>query len=123
MGTKNQESTKFYSNAQEEYFSKFIGARKVPASGGCRFNCGDIVADNWLFECKCPMSEKQSFSLKREWFTKNEREKHQLQKPYSGIVFQFAPNTTNYVVIDEKTFRLMYNIFEGYGDNNDENNN
>lgn len=115
MPTKNQNCTKFYSNAQEDYFSKFIGAKRVPASGGCMFHCGDVVSDDWLFECKCPITERQSFSLKKEWFIKNERERQQLQKSYSGIVFQFAPNTTNYIVIDEKTFKLMYEIFENYG--------
>ena len=118
MGTKNRNCTKFFSNAQEEKVAKLVNGKVVAGSGSPHFCAGDVITEDWLFECKCPMTERQSFSLKKEWFIKNEREKQQLLKPYSGIVFQFAPNTTNYVVIDEKTFKLMYEIFENYGKEN-----
>lgn len=108
MATKNQNATRFYSNAQESYIANLLQAKRTSNSGAARFNCGDVITDDFLIECKCPMSPKQSFSLKKDWFEKNERERMDAQLPYSAVVFQFEPNGENYFVVNERTFKILY---------------
>lgn len=108
MGTKNQNSTKFFSNAQEEYISKLLGGQKVPGSGSPRFYAGDVLIEDFLLECKTSMKAKSSFSIKKDWVDKNERERKDLQLPYSAVVFQFEPNGENYFVVNERTFKILY---------------
>ena len=55
----------------------------------------------------------ESFSIKKEWLTKNNLERMQLGKPYCALAFQFAPNTPNYYVIDEKLFKKLLEYMEG----------
>ena len=99
--------TRFYSSKQEDYVASIVGGRTTANSGAARFNAGDVVTDDWLFECKTTTKPKQSFSIKKEWIEKNERERMDLQKPYSALVFQFEENGTNYFVVDEKTFKIL----------------
>ena len=37
----------------------------------------------------------------------------QLGKPYCALAFQFAPNSPNYYVIDEKLFKKLLEYMEG----------
>lgn len=99
--------TRFYSSKQEDYIASIVGGRTTANSGAARFNAGDVVTDDWLFECKTTTKPKQSFSIKKEWIEKNERERMDLQKPYSALVFQFEENGTNYFVVNEKTFKIL----------------
>jgi len=108
MGTKNQQSTKFFSNAQEEYISKLLGGRKVAGSGSPNFCAGDVIIDDFLIECKTSMKPKSSFSIKKDWIDKNERERKDSQLPYSALCFQFEPNGENYFVVNERTFKILY---------------
>ena len=101
-------TTRYFSSKQEQYVAKLLGGTKVPNSGAIRCAGGDVRVDNdWLIECKTTMKPKESFSIKKEWIEKNERERMDLQIPYSAIVFQFEEGGTNYFVVDEKTFKKM----------------
>ena len=108
-------TSRYYSSKQEHAIADLLDAKVVPNSGACNFAVSDVIADNWIFEAKTCMSPKQSFSLKKDWFEKNERERMDAQKPYSALVFSFGEDETNYFVIPEKTFKLMYEVFENYG--------
>ena len=112
MGTKNKNSSRFFSNSQEEYISKLLNGRLSVNSGAAKFNAGDVITDDWLIECKTSMKPKQSFSIKKEWITKNERERMDLQKPYSSLVFQFEPDGENFFVVKEKLFKEMLDRFQ-----------
>ena len=105
-------TTRYFSSKQEEYISKLLGGKKVAGSGSPHFCAGDVITDDWLFECKCPMTERQSFSIKKEWIDKNERERMDLQKPYSSLVFQFEPDGENFFVVREKLFKEMLDRFQ-----------
>lgn len=105
-------TTRAYSDKQETYVSNLLGGRKVAGSGSPHFCGGDVIAGDWLIECKTSMKPKESFSIKKEWIEKNERERMDLQIPYSALVFQFEENGTNYFVLDEKTFKRMREVFD-----------
>ena len=44
--------TKFYSDRQETAVAKYLGWKRVAASGARPFNKGDVQSDRWLCECK-----------------------------------------------------------------------
>lgn len=110
--TNNKNASKYYSSRQENYIASLLGGKVQPASGSTGFAKGDIVLLNWLIECKCPMSEKKSFSIKLDWLDKNELERLEMHKPYSALAFQFEPDGENYFVLSEKTFKKMLDKFE-----------
>lgn len=109
--TKNKNSTKYYSTRQEAYIASLLDG-KVTAASGARWDKGDIILEDWLIECKCPMSSRKSFSIKQEWLDKNELERLEMHKPYSALVFQFEPDGENFFVLSEKTFKKMLDTFE-----------
>lgn len=108
----NKTATRFFSNRQESYISKLLDGQKSPNSGASHFAAGDVLLDDWLIECKTCMKPKNSFTIKKEWITKNERERLDLQKPFSGLVFQFEPDGENYFVIKESLFKDMLKAFK-----------
>ena len=109
MATKNKESTRFYSNKHEESICKALGAQKQSNSGAGRFRKGDVVHNgaSMLIEAKTTMTEKDSFSIKKEWFKKNKEEAFLLRKSNSCICFNFGPDSDNYYVIDEKLMKFL----------------
>lgn len=109
---KNKSATRYFSSKQEQYVAKLLGGKCTSNSGAAHFNALDVIAGDFGFECKTSMKPKESFSIKKEWIEKNERERMDLQIPYSALVFQFEEDGTNYFVLDEKTFRKMKEVFD-----------
>lgn len=102
-------TTRYYSSKQEEYIAKLLGGRTTPNSGAAHHVGGDVLAGDWLIECKTTTRPKESFSIKKDWITKNERERRDLQKPYSAICFQFEEDGENYFIVNEKIFKELLN--------------
>ena len=99
--------TRWYSNRQEKAVAKAVNGKKVANSGATAFNKGDVQSDSWLFECKTITEERKSFTIKRDWLTKNKEEAFAMGKEHSALVFDFGDNGERYYVIDEKTFKEM----------------
>ena len=99
--------TRFYSSKQEKQVAKAVGGKKVANSGATAFNKGDVTTDSFLIEAKTCMTEKKSFSIKKEWLEKNKEEAFEMGKSYSALAFNFGPDTDNYYVIDERLFRIL----------------
>ena len=97
--------TRFYSRKQEKSVAKSINGKRVANSGATPFQKGDVVAGDFLIECKTVMKEKQSFSIKKDWLTKNKEEAFAMGKRHNALAFQFGENQPNYYVIDEKQFK------------------
>ena len=105
-------TTRYYSNKQEKYIADLLGGRVTCNSGASKFNVGDVITDDWLIECKTSMKPKESFSIKKDWIQKNERERMDSQKPYSALVFQFEEGGENYFVVNEKIFKILLDSFK-----------
>lgn len=107
--TKNKESTRYYSNKQEDYVAKLLGGYKTPNSGAGNFKKGDIQikSASTLVECKTCTKEKESFSIKKEWVDKNKSEARMTLFVNSVIAFNFGPDTKNYFVIDENLMKYL----------------
>ena len=99
--------TRYYSNKQEKSVAKALGGKKTANSGATRFSKGDVNTDLFLIECKTCISDRQSFSIKKDWINKNKEEAFAMNKPYSAIAFNFGPNSDNYYIIDEKLFKSL----------------
>lgn len=104
--------TRFYSNKQEKAVAKAIRGKQVSNSGATAFNKGDVTTDSFLIECKTCVTEKQSFSIKKEWLEKNKEEAFEMGKDYSILAFNYGPDTDNYYVIDERLFKLLQEYIE-----------
>lgn len=103
--------TRFYSNRQEKAIAKSVKGFKVVNSGATKFSKGDVVSKDWLIECKTVTTERDSFSIKREWLEKNREEAFAMNKNYSALAFDYGDGS-NWYVIDEKTFVRMKELFE-----------
>jgi hypothetical protein len=110
---KNKNSTRYFSSVQENTIAKSIGGKTQAGSGSAKFYAGDVITNDFLIEAKTTTKPKESFSIKKEWITKNNLERMQLGKPYCALAFQFAPNSPNYYVIDEKLFKKLLEYMEG----------
>lgn len=97
--------TRFYSNRQEKAVAKQLGGKQTSNSGATAFNKGDVTTDDWLIECKTATTAKASFSIKREWLSKNKEEAFAMGKQYNALCFDFGNGSNRYYVIDEKTFK------------------
>lgn len=96
--------TRFYSSRQEKKIAKAVGGKQVANSGATPFNKGDVTTeDGWLFEAKTKTKESNSFSIKKEWITKNKEEAFAMGKSHSAVVIDFGDGEQFYL-LDEKTF-------------------
>ena len=104
---KNKESTRYFSDQHEKSVCKALGGRQTSNSGANRFEKGDVIVDDayMLIECKCSMTEKSSFSIKKEWLDKIQEEAFRNRLINTCLCFNFEPGGNNYYVIDEKMMK------------------
>ena len=112
--TKNIESTRYYSDRHEKSVCKALNAYQQANSGAGKFRKGDVVNKNAgiLIECKTCMSKKDSFSIKRDWVTKNKEEAFTQRLSNSCIAFNFGPDEPNYYCINEKLMSFLIEKLE-----------
>lgn len=97
--------TRYYSSKQEKQVAKTFHGNVVPNSGAIKYGAGDVQLDKILIECKTATKQRQSFSIKEEWLLKNEEEAFSVGKQYPVLAFNYGPDTDNYYVLNERTFK------------------
>lgn len=104
----NKKPTRYYSKKQENNVAKTTGGTTVKNSGATMWQKGDVnVKDvSMLIECKTCVEPKKSFSIKKEWITKNRDECHFMGKDHSVISFNFG-ESENFYILEEKDFQLF----------------
>ena len=90
---------------QEKEVAKLVGGFVQPGSGGTSHGGGDVLTDNWFFECKTVITPKDSYSIKKFVIDKIKEQSFEQQKDYSALAFRFEPEGKDYFVIDSDTFR------------------
>jgi len=102
-------TTRYYSDLQENAIKDLIDGWKNPNSGAGHFRKGDVIQQeaSILIECKTPTSEKDSFSIKKEWIEKNRSEARDMRLFNNAIAFTYGPKQENFFVIDEKLFKFL----------------
>ena len=108
-GFKN---TRRCSDFQETAVARAIGGTKVIGSGSTNFNKGDVISDEWIIECKNSMIPKETFTMHKEWFIKNEEDRRREALSYAALCFSFGDGV-NYYAMDEKTFKFLLSIARG----------
>ena len=103
--------TRFYSDRQEKHIAKVTHGKQTANSGATAFSKGDVRTEQFLIEAKTCVSEKQSFSIKKEWLLKNEEERFAMGKDYSALAFNFGDDE-NYYIISEKLFIKLLNFLK-----------
>lgn len=113
-------STRFFSKQQESGVAKMIGGKTVANSGARPYQKGDVTkardltSDNylaqedWLFEMKTTMTDKQSFAIKKQWLTTLKEEAFQAGKMNYALCFSFGPKQENYYILTEDKFRQLF---------------
>lgn len=99
--------TRFYSNRQEKQVAKAVGGKQTANSGATTFVKGDVIAEDFLIECKTVTEPRQSISVKKEWIYKNREEAFQMGKHHSVVVIQFEPDGENHYIISERDFKRL----------------
>lgn len=101
--------TRYYSKKQENSVAKATGGATVKNSGATMWQKGDVnVSDvSMLIECKTCVEPKKSFSIKKEWITKNRDECHFMRKDHSVISFNFGDDDGNFYILEEHDFKLF----------------
>lgn len=114
--TKNDTSTRAYSDKHEKSVCKALDAKQQPNSGAGLWRKGDVVQEDAsiLIECKCSMSPKKSVSIKKDWIDKNKKESFFNRLSNTAICINFEPNGDNYYVIDEKLMKLLCDKLKEY---------
>lgn len=105
----NKESTRYFSDLQEKSVAKALNGHPTSNSGAAKFSGGDVIQEqaSLLVECKTSMSDKDSFSIKKDWIAKNKEEAFTQRMSNHCIAFNFGPNQSNYFVIDEQLMKLL----------------
>lgn len=105
-------STRDKSKDQENNVAKRLNMRRQSNSGATNFYKGDVIGNNILLECKTVMKEQKSFTIQKEWLTKNKEEAYQMRKRYNALAFNFGDNKDNYYIIDEKLFKQLIDYID-----------
>ena len=96
-------NTKKCSNKQERDVAKKFKGEKQFNSGATPFYKGDVISEDFLFECKTSIKNKKSYSIKQEDLKKLKTEKFSMGRLYEALVFNFGPETENYYIVTEQT--------------------
>lgn len=106
--------TRYYSDKQEKRTAKVLGGSVQVGSGCSSFAKGDVSTEKCLIECKTSVTEKKSFSIKRDVLDKIEEQAFSMKKPYPILAFNFGEDTPNYYVLNERTFKQFQDFLESF---------
>ena len=102
--------TRYYSSLQEHKVAKMIDGNPVANSGGGKWKKGDVVQydASMLIECKTTVSDRTTFSIKKEWIDKVRSDAFSNRIENTAIAFSYDSECKDmYFVIDEKLMRFL----------------
>lgn len=103
-------TTRSASDIQEKRVARKFDAYISSNSGASKFNKGDIqVKDaSLLIECKTCMSDKESFSIKKEWLKKLKDQAFAMRLDNYCLAFNFNfACTDDYYIINDKLMNIL----------------
>lgn len=108
--TKDKVTTREASSIQEKRIANKFDGAVGSNSGAGRFDKYDVVVSDasLSIECKTCLTEKNSFSIKKEWLEKHKKEGFFNRLTNNVIAFNFYyDDKTDYYVIDDKLMRFL----------------
>lgn len=103
--------TRFYSRKQEVSASKLLGVKTQSNSGATPFAKGDLIGKNCLLECKTLTKCQKSMTIKKDWLDKLKDEAFSMNRQFHGLIFNFGPNTKNYITIPLEDYNEFYGAY------------
>lgn len=100
------------SSLQEKEVANKLCGKIVPASGGTRYDAGDVDAGIFLVECKTVTKPQMSVSVKQAWMDKVAEQAFEQGKQYSALAFRFEPEGKDYIVVDIDTFQQLLDNYK-----------
>lgn len=100
-------TTRDYSDLQEKQLAKLFNGKTTINSGGTKFGGGDVLTKELFIEAKTTTSDKESFSIKRNWLEKAREQAFEQGKNYWTLAFRFSPGGKDYYVIDKRCMDLL----------------
>lgn len=97
---------------QEKQIAKLIKGRVQANSGGTKFGGGDVLTENVFVEAKTQVTDKDSFSIKKEWLVKAAEQSFEQRKDCYALAFRFGPEQPDYFVIDARTFKALVDMYD-----------
>lgn len=110
-------NTKECSTIQERRVASKLDGTANASSGAGKFNKGDVVLKHadMLVECKTCMTPKNSFSIKKEWIEKLNRECYSMGMTNGALAFNFDyQDSKDYFVIDDRLMAFLVEKLEEY---------
>lgn len=99
---------------QEKQVANLVGGQVQPASGGTSHGGGDVLTDDWFFECKTVINEKDSYSIKKSVINKMKEQTFEQRREYCALAFRFSPEDKDYFVIDSDTMEYLLTCQKHY---------
>lgn len=107
----NKKSTRYVSDKHEKRTAKKLSATTQTSSGSSDFLKGDVVSNKCLIECKTAMTEKKSFSIKKEWLDKIDEQCFSMGKKYPILAFDFGTGD-NYYILNELVMKKFVEFLD-----------
>lgn len=100
------------SDLQEKQIAAFLGGKTQPNSGGTKFGGGDVLTRFFFIEAKTQTTDKESFTIKKEWLEKAKEQAFAQRKSNNALAFRFGPDELDYYVIDSHLMRDLVHSVE-----------
>lgn len=112
--TKNKDATRYFSGKMEDKVANIVCGQKTINSGASKFSCGDVINKDAsiLLECKCSMTNKDSFSIKKEWIEKINSERLEKRLSNYSVAIDFGPDSDIYFLINSKLMSFLIEKLE-----------
>lgn len=102
-GTKLTEKKRL-SELQERQIAEYTGGKTQPNSGGTKFCGGDVLTDKFFIEAKTVVTERNSYSIKKEILDKLKEQTVEQNKQVGVLAFRFDPYGEDYFVLRKRDF-------------------
>lgn len=110
MSLQKDSSSKQEKSIQRQL--EFLGAKLVPASGGTKFDSGDVrISNHLLIECKTVTKRQISFSIREEWLSKVKEQAFEQGISHSCVAFRFKPDGDDNIVIPLSFFKELLDVY------------
>ena len=79
---KKDRPTRFFSKRQEDAVAKSLGGARQLNSGAGNMGKGDVIAHDWVIECKTKVTPSETISMHKNWFESVEADRQAEAKSY-----------------------------------------
>jgi hypothetical protein len=101
----NKDATRYFSSYHEQSVAEALGGEVVSNSGATKYKKGDVLAHQFLIDCKTSLEEKNQVTVKKDDLIKIRDESISMGKRKSALCFNFGKGTENYYVISERDMK------------------